>query len=343
MAATAIMHSRDWVAVAERYARPEPRRSVRQLAATVGLFVALHATMFATVATLYVATLALSIVTACVMVRAFSIQHDCQHGAFFASRRANDLVGRMLCLVTLVPNGHHRRLHAVHHAVTGRLDRRRTAPESFPRTAADFDLITVAEFQALPRRQRVLYRFLRHPAVIFTVVPCYLFLFSYRFPVLHPTSRWRGWISTQVTNAAIAAAILAVIELTGLRRFALVFGPTMVAYTVIGVWLFYVQHQFEHTYWRTGTGWDYRDASLHGSSHLALPRVLAWLTGNIGIHHLHHLCPRIPNYRLADCVREHPELAAINRIGMRDSFRMLRMSLWDEDQRKLIRFSELRG
>lgn len=332
------MQARDWLPIVERYAAPVAWRSACQLATTLALLVGLYAAMFALAAEHYPLVLALAVPTACAMVRGFSIQHDCQHGAYFASRWLETWVGRALCLVTLVPNGHHRRMHAVHHAATGRLDKRRAQPGSFPRTAADFDLITVAEFRALPRRARRLYRFLRDPLVIFTVVPLYLFLFSYRVPVLHPTSRGRGWISTQGTNLALAGALGLGVALAGATRLFAVLAPTMICYVTIGVWLFYVQHQFEHTSWR-GRDWDYREAALHGSSYLALPRPLQWLTGNIGIHHVHHLCPAIPNYRLADCLRDHPALAQVSRVGVADSLRMLRLALWDEDRGELVAFS----
>jgi omega-6 fatty acid desaturase (delta-12 desaturase) len=334
--------SRDWLALVRRYAQPDRRRALQQLLTLLALVVGLHAAMLGAADAGHRAlALLLTLPTACVMVCGFSIQHDCQHGSYFASRRANLWVGRALCLVTLVPNGHHRRLHAVHHATTGHLDRRRLHPDTFPRTAADFDLITRAEYLALPRGQQRLYRFLRHPAVIFTVVPLYLFLFSYRFPVLHPTSRGRGWISTQGTNLAIALALAAASAALGAGRFFAVFGPTMISYTVLGAWLFYAQHQFESTYWRRAAGWDYRDASLYGSSYLALPRPLNWLTGNIGIHHLHHLCPDIPNYRLMECLRDHPALARISRVGAWESLWMLRLALWDEERQQLIGFSQL--
>lgn len=334
--------SRQWFAAVQPYARPVAHRAVRQLATMLLLLAGLHVAMHAAAEAGHRAlALLLTLPTACLMVCGFSIQHDCQHGSYFAGRRANLWVGRALCLVTLVPNGHHRRLHAVHHATTGHLDRRRLHAETFPRTAADFDLITRAEYLALPRRQQRLYRFLRHPLVIFTVVPLYLFLFSYRVPLLHPTSRGRGWISTQGTNLAIALALTAASLALGAGRFFAVFGPTMIAYTMLGAWLFYAQHQFEATYWRRAAGWDYRDASLYGSSHLALPRPVRWLTGNIGVHHLHHLCPDIPNYRLVECLRDHPALARISRIGAWESLQMLRLALWDDEQRRLIGFSQL--
>jgi acyl-lipid omega-6 desaturase (Delta-12 desaturase) len=333
------MRARDWLPIVERYAAPVPARSARQLASTLALFAGLYAAMFALAANHYPLVLVLAAPTACVMVRGFSIQHDCQHGAYFASRTVQTWVGRALCLITLVPHGHHRRLHAVHHAVTGRLDRRRAQPGWFPRTAADFDLITVAEFRALPPRARRLYRFLRQPLVIFTVVPLYLFLFSYRVPVLHPVSRGRGWISTQLTSLAIVGALALGVALAGARPFFAVFAPTMICYVTIGVWLFYVQHQFERTYWRADRDWDHREAALRGSSYLALPRPLQWLTGNIGIHHVHHLCPAIPNYRLADCLRDHPALARISRVGVAEGLRMLQLALWDEERGRLVGFT----
>jgi len=330
-----------WLRVAEHYAACSLRRSVQQLAATVVLLVGGYAGMVLTVERAYPLTLALAAFTALIMIRAFSIQHDCQHGSYFVSRRANAWVGRVLCVVTLVPQGHHRRLHAVHHAVVGHLDKRHPGG-AFPRTRADFDVITVREYLALSPRDRWMYRFLRHPLVIFTIVPLYLFLYSYRFPFLHPAGRRRGWISTQCTNLAIAAGLCAAALAIGPGRLAAIVLPTVIIYSIVGVWLFYAQHQYRGTYWEHRPDWDFRAAALLGSSHLVLPRPVAWLTGSIGLHHVHHLCSGIPNYRLQECLDDHPELAQISRLTVADSLRGLQFALWDESRRRLISFAELR-
>ena len=330
-----------WLRIAERYATSDPRRSVQQLVATVALLVAGYAGMLWTVDGMYPLTVGFAAFTALVMIRGFSIQHDCQHGSYFTSRRVSDWVGRALCLVTLVPHGHHRRLHAVHHAVVGHLDKRDEG-EMFPRTRADFDLLTVREYRALSAHHQRLYRLLRNPIVIFTVVPLYLFLFSYRFPFLHPAGRARGWISTQLTNLAIAVALVAAALVLGPGRLAAIVLPTFTIYGVVGAWMFYVQHQHVGTYWERRDHWEFRAASLHGSSHLALPRPLGWLTGSIGLHAVHHLCSRIPNYRLQECLDDHPALAQINRITILQSLRGLRLALWDERRHQLIRFADLR-
>lgn len=329
-----------WLRIAERYATSSPRRSVQQLLATVALLIAGYAGMLWTVDRIYPLTLVCAAFTALVMIRGFSIQHDCQHGSYFASRRISDWVGRALCLVTLVPHGHHRRLHAVHHAVVGHLDKRDDSG-MFPRTRADFDLLTVREYRALSPQHQRLYRFLRNPLVIFTVVPLYLFLFSYRFPFLHPAGRARGWISTQLTNLALALALTAAALTLGPAQLTAIFLPTVAIYSIVGAWMFYVQHQHVGTYWEHRDTWEFREASLHGSSHLALPRPLGWLTGSIGLHAIHHLCSRIPNYRLQECLDDHPTLAQINRVTILDSLRGLRLALWDERSRQLIRFADL--
>jgi acyl-lipid omega-6 desaturase (Delta-12 desaturase) len=331
------MRARDWIPLVRPHAQPDRARAVLHLATTIVMFIGLYAAMLWLAGDHYPIALALSVPTACVMIRGFSIQHDCQHGSYFANRAVSDWVGRALCLVTFVPHRHHRRLHAVHHAVSGRLDKRNFEGE-MPRSIVDFDLITLAEFNRLSPRARRFYRFLRHPIVIFTIVPLYLFLFSYRVPILHPTGRHRGWLSTQLTNIAIVAMIVACALAIGPARFFAVFTPTVACYVTLGVWMFYVQHQFEHTYWRTDAQWDVYEAALHSSSYLALPAPLHWLTGNIGMHHLHHLNPKIPSYRLGDCLRAHPALARINRVELVDSLRGLRLALWDEDRERLVAF-----
>jgi omega-6 fatty acid desaturase (delta-12 desaturase) len=332
------MRARDWIPLVSHHARPDHARAVRYLATTLVMFIGLYAAMLWLADDHYPLALALALPTACVMVRGFSIQHDCQHGSYFTSRGLSDWVGRVLCLVTFVPHRHHRRLHAVHHAVQGRLDKRKCEGDAMPRSVVDFDLITVAEFHRLGRGGQRFYRFLRNPLVIFTIVPLYLFLFSYRVPVLHPTARHRGWLSTQLTNTAIVTMLVVASVLIGPHRFFSVFLPTVTCYVTLGVWMFYVQHQFEHTYWRTDEEWDVYEAALYSSSYLALPRPLHWLTGNIGMHHLHHLAPAIPSYRLGDCLREFPELSRINRVELVDSLRALRLALWDEDRERLVAF-----
>jgi omega-6 fatty acid desaturase (delta-12 desaturase) len=277
--------------------------------------------------------LLLAIPAAGFLVRLFMIQHDCGHGAFFPHRLANDWVGRVIGVLTLTPYDYWRRTHAIHHATSGKLERR---------GIGDIETLTVREYLALPWHQRLRYRLYRHPAVMFGVGPAYLFLLQYRLPLGLMRSGWRPWISAMGTNLAIALAAAAMIWLIGVIPFLLVHLPIMLIGATIGVWLFYVQHQFEDTFWADETHWNVHDAALHGSSHYELPGVLRWFTANIGIHHIHHLSSRIPYYRLNRVLRDHPELGEIGRLTLGQSFRCIRLVLWDESRRRLISFRQLR-
>jgi omega-6 fatty acid desaturase (delta-12 desaturase) len=266
------------------------------------------------------------------LVRLFMIQHDCGHGSFFRRKLPNDWVGRAISMLTLTPYDTWRRSHATHHASSGNLDRR---------GIGDIKTLTVAEFLALPPWRRLLYRLYRHPLVMFGLGPAYLFLLRNRLPDVLPPVDWRAWISPMVTNVAVVLAATAVIWLVGLVPFLLVQLPIVVMAASIGVWLFYVQHQFEETSWDREQDWTVHEAALHGSSHYDLPVALRWMTANIGIHHVHHLCSRIPYYRL-DCVlADHPELGGLGRITLRDSLASVRLVLWDEQQRQMISFRQL--
>jgi acyl-lipid omega-6 desaturase (Delta-12 desaturase) len=200
--------------------------------------------------------------------------------------------------------------------------------------------LTVREFLALPRWRQILYRLYRHPIVMFGVGPTYLFILRHRLPIGMMRGGWKPWLSTMGTNAAIAILVAAMIHLVGYAPFLLVHLPITVLAASIGVWLFYVQHQFEDTSWSYDEAWIFHEAALHGSSHYHLPGVLRWFTANIGVHHIHHLCSRIPCYRLADVLRDHPQLATVGRITLFQSLRCVRLALWDEKGRRLISFGE---
>jgi len=239
-------------------------------------------------------------------------------------------------VVTLTPYQYWRRTHAYHHAHSGDLDFR---------GLGDVDTITVEEYRALPRRKRLAYRLYRHPLVLLGLGPAFQFLVKHRFPWDIPrSSTWKNaWASVWWTNLCVVA-VLALMSLTvGFQRFLLVQGPITLIGGSFGVWLFYVQHQFEETYWHQHEEWDYFEASLLGSSHLVLPRPLHWITGHIGLHHVHHLNALIPNYRLAECLRSIPELQRATEIRLRDGWRLLRLTLWDEEQGRLIGFRDLRA
>jgi omega-6 fatty acid desaturase (delta-12 desaturase) len=262
------------------------------------------------------------------------IQHDCGHGAFFKNRLANDWVGRIIGVLTLTPYDWWRRTHAVHHATTGNLDHR---------GIGDVDMLTVREYRTLSWSSRMQYRLYRHPLIMFGVGPAYLFFLRHRLPIGLMRDGWQPWASTMATNFAITLIVVAITWFIGIKAFLLVHVPIMLLAATAGVWLFYVQHQFEQTAWERDERWTLHQAALYGSSHYELPIVLRWFTANIGIHHVHHLCGRIPYYRLPRVLRDHPELREVGRLTLLQSFRSVRLVLWDETQRRLVSFREIRA
>jgi acyl-lipid omega-6 desaturase (Delta-12 desaturase) len=315
------------------YREPSCARSIVELAITAVPLAILWAVMWAALDAGYWVGLLLAVPAAGFLVRLFMIQHDCGHGAFFGRRRANDWVGRAIGVLTLTPYDFWRHSHALHHANSGNLDHR---------GFGDVDTLTVREFLASSRWRQLLYRLYRHPIVMFGIGPTYLFVLQHRLPAGLMRSSWQFWLSTMATNLAIAASVGTMIWLVGLGPFLLVQLPITVLAGSIGVWLFYVQHQFEDTFWAHDESWSFHVAALHGSSNYELPGVLRWFTANIGVHHVHHLCSRIPYYRLPRVLRDHPELAAVGRLTLLESLRCVRMVLWDERRRRLISFREMR-
>ena len=325
------IESRDLVRAFKPYCEPEPVRSISELLITLVPFLVLYAAALAAVHASYWAALILVIPAGALLLRLFLIQHDCGHGSFLRSRFANDWLGRCLGVLTLTPYDCWQRSHALHHAGTGNLD---------ARGFGDVDTLTVKEFQASPRWRQLLYRAYRHPLVLFGVGPAYLFLLRHRLPIGLMTEGRRYWTSALATNAVIAVIAGGLIALTSLTSFLLVQLPVILFAASAGVWLFYVQHQFEQTYWDDAENWSFHDAALGGSSHLALPAPLRWITANIGVHHVHHLASRIPFYRLPEVLRDHPQLAHVNRIEMRQTIGVFRLALWDEDRRRLVSFKK---
>jgi omega-6 fatty acid desaturase (delta-12 desaturase) len=315
------------------YREPRSARSAFELAITAGPFIILWALTAVTVKAGYLLGLAFAVPAGGLLFRLFLIQHDCGHGAFFRRRAANDWIGRVLGVVTLTPYDYWRRSHAVHHASTGNLD---------ARGLGDLDTLTVAEFRARGPIGRLLYRLYRHPLVMFGIGPAYVFLVKHRLPLGMMKQGWRPWTSAMGTNAAIAAGAAGLIWLMGLGVFLLVHIPIVLIAASLGVWFFYVQHQFERTIWDRDEDWSFHEAALHGSSHYALPAAARWLSANVGIHHVHHLASRIPFYRLNEAVRDLPLLATINRMGIRESLGLVRLTLWDDQRRRLVSFSEAR-
>ena len=315
------------------YAAPSHRRSLLQLTTTATAFIALWLAMWAFIDDAYAVSLLLAAPAAALMVRLFIIQHDCGHGSYFRKRWANDLVGRLIGIVTLTPYDYWRRAHAVHHATSGDLSRR---------GVGDITTLTVAEYRCLGRWRRLLYRLYRHPLVLFGVGPAYLFMVKHRWPTELPILKSGLWRSLMLTNAAIGAIAVGLALLIGPVDLLKMQLPVALLASSMGVWLFFVQHQFADGRWWRGGDWRHGEAALHGSSYYLLPLPLQWLTASIGLHHVHHLCSRIPNYRLQECLEAIPELKRVGRLSLMDSLRSVRLSLWDEEAGRFVGFREAR-
>ncbi|HEX7119077.1 MAG TPA: fatty acid desaturase [Longimicrobiales bacterium] len=322
-----------WNRLLAPYRGPDTRRSVVQLTTTATLFVASWAAMLWSLDIHYALTLMLAFPTAGFLVRLFMIQHDCGHGSFFRSRRARDRVGFCIGVLTLTPYQYWRRTHAYHHAHSGDLDFR---------GFGDIDTLTVREYHARSWLGRLAYRLYRNPFVLLGIGPVFHFVVKHRYPWDIPRDWKQAWASVWWTNACLVGIVALMSATIGPVRFLLVHGPVVVITCAAGVWLFYVQHQFEETYWHRHDDWDYFDAALQGSSHLVLPRPLQWLTASIGLHHIHHLNAQIPNYRLQECLEDVPELQHATKITPADGWRLFRLTLWDEDSRRLVGFREAR-
>ena len=310
---------------------PRTVRSSWELAITLVPFLALFAFIVFAVQAGYWLALALTPLAGLFLLRLFIIQHDCGHGAFLRGRAGNDWFGRALGVFTLTPYDCWRRSHALHHAATGNLD---------ARGMGDVDTLTVREFQQRTPMQRFLYRLYRHPLVLLGLGPAYLFLLRHRLPIGLMTEGRIYWVSAIATNLVTAAVLAIPIYLVGFAVTASVFFPVLLTAASVGVWLFYIQHQYADAHWDSKADWAFHDAALHGSSHLDLPPVLRWFTGNIGIHHVHHLASRIPFYRLPEVLEKHPRLRDLNRFTALQTFSALRLALWDEGQRRLVTFRE---
>jgi len=278
--------------------------------------------------------LPLALAAAGFLVRLFMIQHDCGHGALFTRRPANDWAGRALGVFTLTPYDVWRSSHNQHHAGSGNLDHR---------GIGDITTLTVREYQALSRWKRFKYRAYRHPLVMFGIGPVFLFVVQHRVPGRSERAKKSAWVSTMATNALTACVIGGLVAAIGLGPFLAVQLPITIFAGTIGVWLFYVQHQFEVTYWERPPQWTPQSAALFGSSYLLLPKPLNWLTANIGFHHIHHLSSRIPFYRLPSVLKEWPELKEARRLTIAESMRSLNLALWDEDAQRLVPFRQLRA
>lgn len=315
------------------YNRPSLARSSFELIATGGPFVASWTCAFICLRLVDFWLAAPFVVAAAgFLVRLFMIQHDCGHGAFFRTRLLNDWSGRIIGVFTMTPYDFWRRTHAIHHATSGNLD---------ARGIGDVNTLTVSEYLARSPLGKLKYRLYRHPLIMFGLGPAYLFLLQHRLPIGLMRQGWRPWLSAIATDLAIAVWFGATIWAVGLGSFLVIHLPIMLLAASAGVWLFYVQHQFAETHWTRQPEWDFHHAALYGSSYYDLPVVLRWFTANIGVHHVHHLCSRVPFYRLSAVLRDNPQFNEVGRIGLRDSLKCVRLALWDEGANRLVSFKDI--
>jgi omega-6 fatty acid desaturase (delta-12 desaturase) len=321
-----------WKSIVARYQGSDITRSLFQLISTSTLLILAFVTMHWSLGVSYWLTLALSLPTAGLLVRTFIIMHDCAHGSFFSNRRANEVIGYLTGVVTLTPFEQWRRDHALHHASSGDLDRR---------GHGDINTITVREYLARDRKGRLKYRAFRHPFTLLILGPLYLMV-NQRFRAQDSTAtREKQERSVWTTNLGIVVAFAVLGYFFGHVDMLKIYLPSIYLAAMMGVWLFYVQHQFEDAYWQPHQEWDYVTSAIAGSSYLRLPRVLQWFSGSIGLHHVHHLGPKIPNYRLQRAHDENPLFHKVTVISFADTFRLLNLSLWDEDAKQLVRFRDV--
>jgi acyl-lipid omega-6 desaturase (Delta-12 desaturase) len=313
------------------YTRSRRVRSMVDLATSVAPYLGLSALMYLALDVSYLLVLALAIPAAGFLLRTFIMFHDCAHGSFLRTKRANCWLGTALGLLVFQPFVSWRHEHAVHHASSGDLDRR---------GVGDVATLTVAEYAALPWRGRLAYRLFRNPLVMFGLGPIWALMLRPR--LISRGARPRTRRSVMLTNVALAAIVGTLCWLLGWREYLLVQMPTALLAGSAGIWLFYVQHQFEGTYWERAEDWNYGDAALQGSSYLKLPKLLEFFTGNIGLHHVHHLSARIPNYNLHRAHEEVPIFREVPTITLWDGLRAVRLKLWDERRHRLVTFAEAR-
>jgi omega-6 fatty acid desaturase (delta-12 desaturase) len=302
---------------------------VFEIVTSVVAYLALSVLMYLSLDVSYLLTLALTIPAAGFLVRTFVVFHDCAHGSFLASKRANNSVGRLMGLFVLSPFQRWRHDHAIHHATSGDLERR---------GVGDIITLTVTEYQARPWRGRLAYRLIRNPVVMFGLGPVMAMIIGPRIATRSQRPRMRH--SVLATDVVLLAVIGGLCWLIGWQSFLLVWAPSAILAGSVGIWLFYVQHQFEDAYWQSACDWSYLDAALRGSSYLRLPRVLQFFTGNIGLHHVHHLNARIPNYNLQRAHDENPIFHQVPTLSLWDGLRSVRLKLWDEEHGKLVTFAQ---
>jgi omega-6 fatty acid desaturase (delta-12 desaturase) len=321
----------EWKKIVARYQKPSFSRAVWQMVNTLGLYAVLWYLIYLSLAVSWWITVPLAMLSGAILVRVFIIFHDCGHGSFFKSRKANDFWGFVTGLLTFTPYYQWRWEHAIHHSAAGDLDRRGTG---------DIWTLTVQEYLESSSWKRFAYRLARNPIVLFVIAPLFLFVIRQRFPSGKANQRER--YSVYWMNLAILGMAGGLILIFGIKAYLIIQFTAMAVAGSAGVWLFYVQHQFDGVYWERGENWDYTTAALEGSSFYKLPRVLQWFSGNIGYHHIHHLSSRIPNYNLERCHHAHPLFQSVKPVTLLSSLKSFTFRLWDEQRRKLVGYGRVR-
>lgn len=311
------------------------RRSAIQLVTTFTPFVVMLSAMVASLQISYWATLLLAVPTAGLLVRLFIFQHDCGHGSFFTSRLANDTLGRFISIFTLTPYEHWKRSHAMHHATSGNLD---------SRGQGDVPTLTLDEYSNMSPMKQLGYRIFRNPIFMIMIGVPINFIFLQRVAMGEDVRNPAAWRSILALNVMMAAVFGGAMIGLGVKTVLIVYLPVIILASSIGGWLFFVQHQFEETYWRRKENWDFHQSAMAGSSYYVMPRILHWFTGNIGLHHIHHMCSRIPNHRLHECSDAFPELEKISKkITLRESLECWKYALYDEENDAMIGFRDIKN
>ncbi|WP_282941102.1 fatty acid desaturase [Paenibacillus sp. RC67] len=313
------------------YERPRIKNSVWQIINTMVPFFLLWYLAYMSLSVSFWLTLLLAVPAGGFLVRIFIIFHDCCHKSFFRNKVANEIVGTITGIMTCCPYNQWRHSHSVHHATSGNLNKRGTG---------DIWTLTVEEYLASSFIKRLVYRLYRNPLIMFVIGPIYIFLFDYRFN--RKNAGFKERMNTYITNLSIVGLSALLCWAIGWQAFLMVQGPIFFISGAAGIWLFYVQHQFEDTYYENEENWDYVQAALKGSSFYKLPKILHWITGNIGFHHIHHLSPRVPNYYLEEAHNANPILRDVNTITLQTSLRSLKFRIWDEESKQFIGFKDIK-
>jgi len=323
----------DWIRILAPYRTAETTRSIREVVITLLPFFALWGLAWWSLSGPRIFTFMIAMAIGFMVVRTFCLQHDCGHYALFKNRRTCDWLGRALGILTITPYDTWRVQHASHHQNIGNLN---------ASNMGEITTLTVAEYKALNPRQKVGYWLYRNPITLFVIAPFYLFFLKYRLPFGLMSDGWRPWVSSLVTDLCVLGLLAGMYAAAGWAPILWIFLPSTLLAASIGIWMFYVHHQFEDTHFYEEDDWQVHEAALHASSIVVMPAWLQWLTANIMIHHVHHLHVRIPFYKLPDVIADYPELAAMNRMTLLESLKGINLNLWDAEKGQLVSFAEVR-